>query len=251
MSAVTRQGESVMSADGVPVSVDFYRSGERRAALVVCPGFFKSKETGVFQRLSRALAEEWDVAAMDFRGHGRSGGWYTFSARESADLEAVLGRLQDRYDRIGLLGFSMGGAIAIHAAGRAPQKIRAIATISSPAAFEDVEFRFWTLRALRGGLEGLEPGAGFRPGNPFLRKPRAVDHLPALPPVPVLFVHGTRDAIVGVGHSRRLYAAAREPKRLEILENTGHAESLFRRDPDGFLRLVRDWFRAPLAADGT
>jgi len=243
---VSRQGNMVRSADGLRVSYDVYRSGERASAIVICPGFFKSKETVVFQRLSRALAVDYDVVAMDFRGHGRSQGGYTFSAREAADLHAVLSWMRGRYERIGLLGFSMGGAIAIDAASRMPYRIAGIAAVSAPAAFEDVEFKFWTLRALRGGLEGLEPGAGFRPGNPFLRKPRAVERLASLPPIPLLFIHGTRDAIVGVGHSRRLFEAARDPKRLEIIESSGHAEALFRRDPEPFLRLLQDWFRESL-----
>lgn len=40
---------------------------------------------------------------------------------------------------------------------------------------------------------------------------------------PVLILHGERDTIVPVRHGKALYAAAREPKRLKLYENGGHA----------------------------
>ena len=77
---VERTHHTLTSADGVLVSVEHYHAPGREAAVIICPGFFQSKETGTFQRLSLALAAHWDVLAMDFRGHGRSTGLYTFSA---------------------------------------------------------------------------------------------------------------------------------------------------------------------------
>ena len=64
----------------------------------------------------------------------------------------------------------------------------------------------------------------------------------------ILFVHGTKDVIIGVEHSRRLHQAAREPKRLEIIEGGGHAEALFRDEPERFTRLMQEWFGQTLAA---
>jgi peptide-methionine (R)-S-oxide reductase len=237
---------TVIARDGVRLSVDRYGDGARGAALILCHGFFKSKETPTFRRLSRALAERVDVVAMDFRGHGRSSGLFTFSARESADLEAVLEWARGRYARLGVLGFSLGGAIAINTVSRRPETIRSLIAVSSPAAFEDIEFKWWTPEAIRCGIEGLEPGAGCRPGSLFLAKARPIESVRRLAGIPTLFIHGTRDATVGVEHSRRLYAAASEPKRLEIIDGGSHAEALFRRDPQRFLGLVEAWISRTL-----
>jgi len=84
-----RSSHTLSTPDGVCVSLELYGEAGQGTAVVVCPGFFQSKETPTFQRMSQALAGNCDVLAMDFRGHGRSGGLYTFSAREGADLEAV------------------------------------------------------------------------------------------------------------------------------------------------------------------
>jgi len=101
---------------------------------------------------------------------------------------------------------------------------------------------------MRTGMQGLEPGAGCRPGNLWLEKERPIDTVRRRGSLPLLLVHGTNDVIIGVEHSRRLFAAAPEPKQLEIIEGGSHAEALFRDDPQGFLRLVEAWFADMLPA---
>ncbi len=60
--------------------------------------------------------------------------------------------------------------------------------------------------------------------------------------------HTAAVVIVGVEHSRRLYAMAGEPKRLEIIEGGSHAEALFRDDPDRFVQIVSEWLSRTLAS---
>ena len=238
---MTRTTELFSTADGVKISLDWYRHGGGEPAVIICPGFFQSKETKTFQRMAQALATTRDVLAMDFRGHGRSSGLYTFSAREGADLEAVLSWAAERYQQLGIVGFSMGGAIAINTVSRHPERVRTLVAVSAPSSFEEVEFRWWTPEAMRTGIQGMESGAGCRPGNLFLKKERAIDTVRNLSQVPLLFIHGTRDVIVDAQHSHRLYAAAPEPKRLHIIQGGSHAHALFRDAPDRFTRLVNSW----------
>jgi pimeloyl-ACP methyl ester carboxylesterase len=237
-----RLTHTVSTVDGVTVSLDVYGHKAHNAVVIVCPGFFQSKDTPTFQRMSQTLAGEYDILAMDFRGHGRSGGLYTFSAHEGADFEAVLLWARERYQRIGVLGFSLGAAIAINTVSRYQDIVQSLIAVSAPCVFEDIDFKFWTPEAIRTGMQGLESGAGCRPGSLLLKKERPIENVQKLKSVPILFIHGTRDVIVGVEHSRRLYAAASEPKRLEIIEGGSHAEALFRDDPQGFSDLVSSWY---------
>jgi pimeloyl-ACP methyl ester carboxylesterase len=241
-----RTAHYVLTSDGVRISFSLLRSPEEETALVVCPGFFKSKETATFRRLSEALAEERDVVTMDFRGHGRSGGRYTFSAREGSDLEAVLAWMEPRYRAIGVLGFSLGAAIAINTVSRRPGNVRCLIAVSAPAVFRDIEFKWWTPEAIRRGVLGLRPGAGCRPGSLWLKKEKPLERIARLASMPVLLIHGTRDMIVDAKHSRRLYAAAREPKRLEIIEQGSHAEAMFQDRPEEFVAMVSAWFKPAL-----
>lgn len=239
----------VSNVDGIQVCFDLYQDQGRDAIVIICPGFFQSKETLTFQRLASALSGYCNVVCMDFRGHGRSGGLYTFSARESADLERVLNWTASRYKRIGILGFSLGAAIAITTLRRCRYPIQSLVAVSAPCSFEEIEFKWWTPEAMRTGIQGMEPGAGCRPGNLFLKKERPIDYVQKLAPIPVLFIHGTNDMIIGVRHSRRLYAAASEPKRLEIIEGGSHAEALFRDAPNRFCNLLKGWFAETLLPD--
>ncbi|MBI3616578.1 MAG: alpha/beta fold hydrolase, partial [Candidatus Omnitrophica bacterium] len=125
-----RSSHAVVTEDGVRISFDLYHRVGRQAVVIICPGFFQTKEAAIFQRLAHDLAKDQDVLCMDFRGHGRSGGFYTFSAREGADLEAVLEWARGRYSEISILGFSLGGAIAINTAARFPDSIHSLIAVS-------------------------------------------------------------------------------------------------------------------------
>ncbi|PIQ83797.1 MAG: hypothetical protein COV75_05570 [Candidatus Omnitrophica bacterium CG11_big_fil_rev_8_21_14_0_20_63_9] len=228
------------TADGIRVVFDRYATGHAQA-LILCHGFFQSRATNDFRQLAQAFAAHADILSLDFRGHGDSSGLFTFSARESAELDTVLDWAKSRYARAVVMGFSLGGAIAINTAGRHRPFVDRLISVSAPAAFEDVEFKFWTPEAIRNGLESLGPGVGCRPGNPLLPKRRPVDTVKQLAGLPILFIHGTNDMIVGLEHGRRLFAAASEPKHLEIIPRGSHAQILFRRDPAGFTRLVNQW----------
>ena len=237
---------SVSTPDGVQIAFDLYREPERDAVVIICPGFFQSKETPTFQRLADALVISCDVVCMDFRGHGQSGGRFSFSASEHRDLNAVLEWVGQRYPNVGVLGFSLGAATAIHVASRSHAQLRTLITVSAPSVVEEIEFRFWTPEAIKTGLRGLEPGAGFQPGNPWLKKERPIDNIARVSPVPILLIHGTKDQTILHAHSERLYRAAHEPKRLILIEGGGHAEELFRRCPEQFLPPIQNWLEDTL-----
>ncbi len=241
MSQIEKSAHAVATADGVTVSFDLYHQAGRTAVMVICHGFFQSKEAKMFQKLAPRLAEDRDVICMDFRGHGKSSGRFTFSSRENSDLTAVLDWVKARYPNIQVMGLSLGGAIAINTISQNPQGIDGLIAVSAPAAFEDIEFKFWTPEAIRTGVQGFGPGVGCRIGNLFLPKKRPVDQISRLKGMPLLFIHGTRDVIVGIRHGHRLFAAANEPKQFEIIQGGSHAHALFHDDPEGFLRIVAAW----------
>ena len=221
----------VAASDGVEISFDLYQKPGREHVVVVCPGFFQSKETPTFQRLAKTLVEWHDCILMDFRGHGDSGGLFAFSACESADLMAVLAWARQRYQRLGVIGFSLGAATAVNVMSRLPIA-RTLILVSAPSSFEEIEFQFWTPEAIRTGIGGLEPGTGCRPGNPWMKKEKPIENIERIAPLPVLLIHGTKDAIISHRHSERLYQAAQDPKRLLLIQEGGHAEELSRRNSE-------------------
>jgi pimeloyl-ACP methyl ester carboxylesterase len=73
------------------------------------------------------------VLAVDLPGHGRSEGPALGTV---ADLTAWLGRVMDaaRIERAGLIGHSMGGAVALEAAAALPDRTTRIALLGTAAA---------------------------------------------------------------------------------------------------------------------
>ncbi len=234
----------LLNSSGIKISVRHKKNGAP-AAVIVAPGFFQSKETGTFKRIERDLSPDFDVISMDFRGHGKSGGLYTFSAKETEDLKAVADYARAAgYGRVGALGFSYGGTIAILEAAE-HRNLDSLVCVGSPMASEEVEFKWWTFDAMKLGLKGLELGAGVRAGNPYLRKTKAIDAVAGVS-APMFFIHGEKDPTVGARHSLCLHEKASGQKQIRLFSQGSHAEELYRQYPEEFMRLVKDWFRKTL-----
>ena len=85
---------------------------------------------------------------MDFRGHGKSGGAYTFTAKELFDLREVVDYAKMNVDikNIYLLGFSLGGALVL-LYGSEFQSADRIIAVSAPADFMKIENRMFMPQA--------------------------------------------------------------------------------------------------------
>ncbi len=233
------------SPSGIKISVRYPFKVKSQAVIIVAPGFFQSKETKTFKRLEKDLMKDMDVISMDFRGHGKSSGAYTFTAKEKEDMKVVIDFAKHHYERIGVLGFSYGGAIAIIEQASF-KNIDSIICVGSPMSSDDIEFRWWRFESIRLGLKGCEWGSGVRPGHPFLKKERPIDVVSRMNAVPVFFIHGNLDPTVDVRHSQLLFEKATEPKKIIIINGGSHAEEIYRQFPEKFIEIVSQWFSETL-----
>lgn len=78
------------------------------------------------------LAKKRKVIAIEMQGHGRTGDIARDMTSDflADDVAALLGHL--KIPRADLIGYSMGGAVAMHCAVRHPEKVRKVVVISSP-----------------------------------------------------------------------------------------------------------------------
>ena len=234
----------VMTSDGVEIALDYYQTFSSPAVIVICPGFFQHRRTPRFRQIASCVADRgYDVVVFDFRGHGQSGGLYTFGQQETQDLRTVLDFVRPRYPKLGVLAFSLGASIAIHTLADTHQSDGLIAvapvanldTITPLSVWWPGAFRsWWSQRTVRRSFRGLTLHYG---------KPHALDVVDQVSPTPILFIHGTKDWLVNVQQSQCLYTKAREPKQLHLIPGGRHAEELFERDPDGFLAVCCRWFQ--------
>jgi alpha-beta hydrolase superfamily lysophospholipase len=234
---------TLKTEDGVHIYADHYKNGFDRV-IIVCPGFLMHKDARPFKQLSEGLSKEFDVITMDFRGHGKSKGSYTFTSRENLDLRALIDFAKRGYASIGVIGFSLGGAVAINEISEC-RIINKLMVVSAPADFYWIENRFLTKGVIASTLKKFDWKMGrVRLGNVLLKKPRPIENVTKLSPIPILFVHGEKDTIVKPRHSRFLYERAREPKRIVTYKDCLHAEDIFFGDNyENFVALCADWFK--------
>ena len=203
------------TSDGERVHAWFLPHPEARGAVLVSHGNAGNIEMRL--ELARAyLALGWSVLLYDYRGYGKSTG----SPSEEGtylDAEAAYEHLANveglAPGRIVLHGESLGVAVAFELALRRP--VAAVVAESGFASVPDMAAEVYP----------------FLPGRLLARI--RYDNLAKVARigVPLLVIHSPDDEIVPVEHGRRLFAAAREPKRM-LLTELGHNDGGFLRRPE-------------------
>lgn len=171
----------------------------------------------------------YNVLMFDFRGHGRSDGQrVSMGALEQLDLLGAVDYLHERgIERVGVLGFSMGGVVAMSTAPHSD----AIATVVSDGGFARLGSAVLAGARQRGlpafltplfgrlviWLAGLRLGLRLSNADPI----RWVDKIA---PRALFIIHGGRDPYVSVEEARELYRRAGEPKELWIVPEAPHRQ---------------------------
>ena len=121
------------TSDGVRLYGRHWDPGLRDVGCVVAHGFTGSSRGVDVVTISRALVGHGvGVLAIDFRGHGRSGGRSTVGAAEIHDVAAAVAWLRAHgYRHVAVLGWSMGGSAVLRYAGLGGDA-DAVVSISSP-----------------------------------------------------------------------------------------------------------------------
>src|SRR5512141_3235883 len=130
---------SVTSADGTVIRYDFYPAISATSSLaLVIPGFWRDRRYPTMLRLGAYLNDlGYAAAIMDPRGHGESEGTFGFNLSEHEDTFAVAtdALARGHFASMVLVGFSVGGAIAISTAARHDLPLAGLLLISSVAEF--------------------------------------------------------------------------------------------------------------------
>lgn len=225
----------VVTGDGVRlagVHLPARAGGDGDLAFVVAHGFTCSVHRPVFQAICARLAAFGGVVAVDFRGHGGSGGRSTLGAEEVWDLRAAVRWAREHgYRRVVTVGFSMGGSVVLrHAA--LYQQVDAVVSVSAPSRWYILDTSpmrrvHWLCETRLGRATARLMGT--RIGTGWHRLPACpLELVHRIPPVPLLLVHGDQDAYFTLEHPHALAAAANATPpgaELWIEPGFGHAES--------------------------
>lgn len=195
----------------------------------------------------RICHEGMAVFIFNFRGTGASDGNLDILGW-TRDLKTVINYLWTltEVDRshLSLLGFSGGAAVAVYVTSSDP-RISSIVTCACPAEFnfltnggdpQSIADHFRNINAIRDNEfphsidEWLD---GFRLISP-------ITYVAEIAPKRLLLVHGSQDETVEVNDAHRLYAQAREPKQLIIVDDAGHRL----RQDERTMTVVIDWLKS-------
>jgi uncharacterized protein len=238
--------ETFHTRGGVRLRLTRWSGGRERAVLIV-PGILMHRGSVEIRRAAERLAADHDVVTMDVRGHGDSGGLFSWGRHEPDDVAEVAAALRRDYPRLGALGFSFGGYHAAVAAAL-HRPFDALALVAAPHRLFLLDHNplgrgFW--RSLPHMLRRQRRFPRFSPVSlPRRDTPGRLVH--RIAPVPLLVAHGTADWLVPVRHAQVLYARAGEPKTLLLVEGGLHAENMLVDDPEPLLGPLAEFFRREL-----
>ena len=203
--------------------------------VILCHGFLSHKDSSKYKQLAQMFAQE-SIATVrfDFRGCGDSEGLLAESSvsRRWRDLQKVMARgLElDGFDgRLGLLGSSLGGYLALLEASR-NSLIRCAAVWSTPSHLLDLAKRLPEISPVEFSQECHEDLLTVE----LLSRLKNVQR--------VLIVHGQEDQQVPPDHASRLYEVLDEPKALHMLEKADHRFSEVESREEA-IRVTLEWFK--------
>jgi uncharacterized protein len=243
---------TITTAEGIPLHCWLIKAeGEARGTVIFLHGVSECVIVGL--PIARRLHDAgFHVFLYDSRRHGDSGGQFcTYGFYEKHDTSTMISYLQGRHDmqtgKIGLLGSSMGAAVAIQ-----------VAALDARVASLLVESGFATLRTVYDEYQKRiikVPWHYLR--NIVIKRSEHIAHFKAsaVSPleavrsvkVPIFFMHGTVDNLIKPVYTKRVFANANEPKELWLIEGAKHnnmaeigGEEYFRRIVEFFERTLKN-----------
>ncbi len=241
------EGEDVTfaSREGLTLAGTYLRArAPRRTGVIIFCHEYLSDRWGVLPYADHLRDHGFDLFCFDYRNHGRSEvvpgysplQWVT--DYEVADVQAALAYVKSREDAdpagVGLFGISRGGGSALCAAAKDPGVWGVVTDGAFPTrgTMESYVTRwaeifvgnrpFW--RVMPKGIFAFLCWTGRVRTQAKLgcRYPDIETAVRRLAPRPWLAIHGQKDAYIGVGIARALFAYAGEPKELWIVPTAKH-----------------------------
>jgi dipeptidyl aminopeptidase/acylaminoacyl peptidase len=221
----------------------WYVPSRNGAAIVLVHGS-GSNRSSLLAELRSLANRGFGILAFDLPGHGESDGEVTFGLAPAEAVEGAADFVLKRSDvhdgRLGVAGFSYGGAVAARAAASDCQ-LRAVALIATPAdaiAQTRAEYAPYGRAAQIGAfavysLRGID-----------LTSERAVDYVGKIAPRPVLIVGGAEDTTVPLSETHALLNAAREPKTFVLMPHGAHGQ--FAEADSSYLPTLGQFFESAL-----
>jgi pimeloyl-ACP methyl ester carboxylesterase len=237
--------------DGLDLGGWLFPPADPAAPLVVALHGYRGDRSEVLGIGSYLWRHGYGVVLPDFRGRGANRpGKISMGAYETRDLAAALGWIRETRPGapVGLVGYSMGAAVALMEGGRHPQVKAIVADCAYATQAGVLSYGVQRLIRLRGDFI-LPAAALFHRGygRPGFAEVAPIEHALEWRGRALFFIGAELDRTVAPEDTRRLFEAAPEPKVLWMARAAPHCGAYFQ-DRARYCRLVGQFFERYLGA---
>lgn len=230
----------IKTSDEIKIAINHFENNKEQV-LIIANGWTMSKDSGFISETANVFAKTFDVISFDFRGHGKSSGFYTFTNKESEDLKSVVNYAKNIYKKIYLIGFSLGGAISIIYSVNT-ENIDRLIVVSAPHSFAKINNFMWIKDFIKNPFKKyeLKIWSKLRPSPIIRKKINPIDIIDKIN-IPTLFIAGDSDTIIHPNDTKSLFYKAKCEKQFELLTNCNHAEDLLYQEKKKFISMCKEW----------
>lgn len=163
-----------------------------------------------------AARRGYNLFTFDYRGFGDSAPVKPEPKGVFEDSVAALDYLRTRTDidvnKLCVFGQSLGGMLAIASVGASP---KGVCALLAEAPFHSYDAT----------IKDKMPHVAVDLDDTYT----ATAFVDKIAPIPLMFIHGTRDVVVPYSHSVRLFEEASEPKQFLTIEGGDHVDAMVMR----------------------
>lgn len=218
--------EITLTANSQPVAGWYFQGAVNKPALLLLHGIGESR-LAMYGQAEYFANRNWSVLLIDLPGHGESPASHiTLGVKESYAVHASYQFLKKQHSnsKIGVIGFSLGGASVVLGETIAP-----FDAIVLESVYSNLEQAVTNRMTMRFGTAGIHLAKLMELHVPSVIGISCNDIAPLSTiskiSVPVLIVAGEKDQRTHLWESEQLFNRANNPKRLWIVHGMGHEHS--------------------------
>lgn len=238
---------------GKDLNGDFYDAKSSKV-IVLCHGFMSEKTAhGKFVKFAEKLVElGFSVYSFNLSGYGESEDEKVSISSGILDLRCILSYVRfQKFEKIGVLGHSLGGIIALHQSLEKIDSLCLLAPVTNGKSYsmseryEENEISEVKKNGFMRITEGIRNRDYFDVSEKFFEERGSVNQEEVMSNVcvPTYIIHGSSDDLIPVSDSISAFKYLSDDCRLEVIDGENHSlnNNLNRTN-----KFVCDWFVSTL-----